>query len=68
MTSWVLTTSEPSLNQESTKSVVHNIKTEKTKSKTALKTENKLYRRRWRVSNTARKKSPQVKYKKRAQR
>ena len=41
MTSWVLTTNEPSLNQEYTKSVVHKIKTEKTESKNLLKTENK---------------------------
>ena len=38
MTSWVLTTSEPSLNQEYRKSVVHKIKTGKIESKTELKT------------------------------
>ena len=60
MESWVLTTSEPSFNQESTKSVVHKIKTEKTESKTALKTENKNLQKKM-ISKPAHKKIHQVK-------
>ena len=60
MTSWVLTTNEPSLNQESTESVVHKIKTEKTESKNAMKTENKTVQKKM-GSKTAHKKIPQVK-------
>ena len=47
ITSWVIPTSEPSLNQESTNSVVRKIKTEKTEIKTALKKKIKLYIIRW---------------------
>ena len=63
MTSWVITTSEPLLNQVYTKSLVHKIKTEKTENKTALKMENKTVNNNM-GSKTAHKKSPQVKYKK----
>ena len=64
MKSWVLTTSEPSLNLSSTESVVHKINTEQTESKTALKTEHKTVQKKMRIK-TAHKKTPQVKYKKR---